>query len=223
MGRSPGHVAASLGRAKGKLYTRLPNGRTKPLFTLPIERNCPILTPDQALFIRDLQRMKLTEEPTRQLSSGDLTSSFPGLSHTKQVRTFFRILLQTRSFDNHLALLQSFEAPTLAAVWNNSSDPTDYIQRLTALHTWREQMLYSDEQQPWRPCLSARQPVDRHRLEPNAGELCHSSQHKVKFDDKVKEDHFCSAKATTESDQLTHRTISVKRLRRIATTLCSVR
>ena len=190
-----------------KLYTRLPNGRTKHLFTLPIERNCPILTPDQALFIRDLQRMKLTEEPTRQLSSDDPDFEFSGSVAllNKHVRSF-EYFYKQGSFDNQLAFLQTFEAPTLAAVWNNSTDPTDYIQRLTALHNWREQMLYSDEQQPWRS-LPFGQAAGRPPSPPkprNAGENCATPRNtKVKFDDKVKEDHFCSAKATTESDQLT--------------------
>ena len=160
------------------LYTRTQDGNWKLLYELPVERNCPVMTPEQALFVRELQRMSLTGQSFKSSDATQPTEEnqfeFSGsVAILNKYSESFEYFYQEGRFNNSLDIFNNFSPEDLYEVWQIAESPTDYIDKLQTLFERREAVVnFSNSEAHHSPpgTTHAAQEPNSNRQVPNAGE-----------------------------------------------------
>ena len=119
-----------------ELYIRDQSQQLKLLYTLDVERNCPVLTPEQSNFIRELQRSKINGVSARSVIAPSDDSE--GFEHSFSLLWLnfympsFEYFYQQGYFDSAHDLMSQFSPAELLSEWEKAAGPLPF---LTALET----------------------------------------------------------------------------------------
>ena len=160
------------------IYTRNALGDQELLYRIPLERNCPILTPEQSQHLRVLQRSGLKGVATvRSAAESWVREAYsPSLAYMHEQDNIFDVFYSQGLF-NHIeeTVMGQLSPAHILAAWKISSSNQQFIQRLIYLRQLQH------EEPALKPCLpkgdfdhgaagESRARRASEHLRPNAGE-----------------------------------------------------
>ena len=117
------------------LYHRDKHGSWHLLFKLPIERNCPMMTAEQALKVRELQMKSFSGVSYAEISTEDSEEELlpPSLAFFDEINESFDYFWKAGFFTGHEDLLSHFLPYQLASLWQDVTNINVFLCQLALL------------------------------------------------------------------------------------------
>ena len=102
-------------------------------FSLEVERNCPLLSQEQALQIRHfIRRSEVTDAYACYVNAAAKTDS-PSVPYLHRTSRSFDYFFKRGFFDDHLARLADINPPELRNLWERAEGPHDFLNNVDSL------------------------------------------------------------------------------------------